>query len=502
MSTDYDLIVIGGGATGLTAAGVSANLGARTLLIEQARLGGDCTWHGCIPSKALLSTAHVAHVARKAGRFGVHTGEVSVNFPEVMAHMRALREKIYEDADTPERYEGMGVDVRQGQARFVDSRTIEITLKQGGANRLSARRFVIATGAAPFIPPIRGIDEAGYLTNETIFEQTEQPGHLMILGGGPVGTEMAQAFHRLGSNVTVIDRQPRILHRDDEELARLMQKTLEGEGVRFAMQAHVSAIRVREGLIEILFQHGRASLRETSPQTATRETLCGDALLVATGRSANVAHLGLEAAGVAFDERGIHVDDRCRTTQRGIYAAGDVTGRFAFTHVGEHAAKVAVMNALLRMPSKIDGAHLTWATYADPELAHVGATETQLREWGIRYETLRFPYDKIDRAVIDGEDTGWIKVHARPRDGKIFGASILGARAGDLICEFALAMRRGIRLRHISDTIHPYPSYGLGVRRTADQWYVRRRTPGRVRLIKRLLGYRGPVIEYDPEEIV
>ena len=496
MPTDYDLIVIGGGAAGLTASGVGASFGARTLMVEQARLGGDCTWYGCVPSKALLSAAHAAHSARRAGEFGVRTGDVSANFPEVIARVHALREQIYEEADAPEIYEKMGIDVKQGTARFTNPGTIEIT-SDGTTERFSARRFIIATGGRAFIPPIRGLRDAPFLTNETIFELTEQPRRLIVLGAGPIGTEMAQAFRRLGSEVTVIDREPRILFRDDEELAGMLQVRLEEEGIRYVLNANVSSVQERGDGIDVMIEGGG-----TSDEHSENLVLHGDALLVATGREPNAAALNLEAAGVTYDARGIKVDDRCRTSRSGIYAAGDVTGRFAFTHMSEHMAKVAVMNALLKAPAKIDAAHLPWTTYADPELAHVGATEDALRAAGRKYETLRFPYDKIDRAITEREDYGMIKVHARPRDGKILGASILGARGGDLICELALAMRRGVSLRHISDAIHPYPSYGLGVRRAADQWYIKRYSPALIRVLKRLFGYRGRVLEYGPDQIV
>ena len=421
---------------------------------------------------------------------------MSADFSEVIAGVHALRDHIYEEADAPEIYENMGIDVKQGTARFTDSRTIEIVSDET-TERFSARRFVIATGGRAFVPPIKGLRDASCLTNETIFELTEQPRRLIVLGAGPIGTEMAQAFRRLGSEVTVIDRESRILFRDDEELSGMLQARLEQEGIRYVLNANVSSVQERENGIDMLIDSAG-----TSGENSENLVLHGDALLVAAGRKPNVAALNLEAAGVAYDAQGVKVDDRCRTSRSGIYAVGDVTGRFAFTHMSEHMAKVAAMNALLKMPAKIDAAHLPWTTYADPELAHVGATEDALRAAGRKYETLRFPYNKIDRAITEREEYGMIKVHARPRDGKIFGASILGARGGDLICELALAMRRGISLRHISDAIHPYPSYGLGVRRAADQWYIKRYSPALIRVLKRLFGYRGRVLEYGPDEIV
>ena len=277
MPTDYDLIVIGGGAAGLTASGVGASFGARTLMVEQARLGGDCTWYGCVPSKALLSAAHAAHSARRCGEFGVRTGEVSVDFSEVIAGVHALRDHIYEEADAPEIYENMGIDVKQGTARFTNPGTIEIA-SDGATERFSARRFIIATGGRAFIPPIKGLREVPCLTNETIFELTEQPRHLIVLGAGPIGTEMAQAFRRLGSEVTVIDREPRILFRDDEELAGMLQARLEEEGIRYVLNANVSSVQERGDGIAVRIDGGG-----TSGENPENLVLHGDALLVAAG---------------------------------------------------------------------------------------------------------------------------------------------------------------------------------------------------------------------------
>ncbi|GIV57924.1 MAG: mercuric reductase [Rhodothermaceae bacterium] len=489
MAYDYDLIVIGGGAAGLTASGLGAILGARTLMIERDRLGGDCTWHGCVPSKTLLKTAQVAHYIRHAGHYGLTDQPLEVDFARVMQRLRSLRQAIYEEADAPERYERLGVDVRHGAARFLDPHTLEID-RTDETDRVTGRYILIATGARAAVPPLPGLDTVPYLTNETLFDLDRLPGHLAVVGAGPIGTEMAQAFRRLGSEVTVIDMAPRILTNDDEELAALLLGALEQEGIRFVLDAGVQEVRRDgDGLVLVVEQRG------------TRRAIRADALLVATGRRPNLDGLNLDAAGVEHTRQGITVDERGRTSQRHIYAAGDVTGRFQFTHMSEHMAKVAVTNALLKVPMSFDTKHVPWVTYTDPELAHVGATEAHLQEAGTRYEVFRFPYDRIDRAITDSETTGLIKVFARPR-GKILGVSILGARAGELIGEFALAQRNGISLRRIADTIHPYPTYGLGVRRAADQWYVRRQMPGLMRLVKKLFGYRGTVHTFDRDEVV
>ena len=488
-----DLIVIGGGAGGLTAAGVGANLGAKTLMVERDRLGGDCTWHGCVPSKALLKSAKIAHDVRKAGDYGIDATLHQVDFQRVMERVRDLRDEIYEEDDHPRNFEDMGIDVRHGHARFVDDHTIEITADNGRTARIRGRYIVIAAGASAFVPPIEGLDTVPHLTNETLFELEEQPERLAVVGSGPIGTEMAQAFQRLGTQVTVFETQDRILHKDNEELARMLQDTLRDEGVQYRCGARVTRVDQQEdGSIRV----------EATTEDGTTKHAEADALLLATGRRPNLDGLGLDAAGIDYTERGITVDDRCRTNQSHIYAVGDVTGRYQFTHMSEHMAKTAVTNAILKLPQKIDTTHVPWVTFTDPELGHVGATEADLNERGVDFQTYRFPYTKVDRAVTDGETTGLIKVFAKSWNGKILGASVLGAHAGELISEYAVAMKNGVTLRHLSDTIHPYPSYGLAARRAADQWYAQKQSTTVTKILQTVFGYEGPVIEPDPDRIV
>ena len=460
---DFDLAVVGGGAGGLTAAGVGASLGMSVVLIESKKLGGDCTWHGCVPSKTLIRAAKVAQEIRTAGRFGIEQSEPNVDFAAVMGRVRAVRQEIYEDADAPEKYEKMGIALRFGQARFLDPHALDV-----GGELVTARYFVLATGSRPKLPELAGLESGGYLTNETLFEQEILPERLAIVGGGPIGIEMAQAFQRLGSRVTVHLKGDRILPQDDRELTEILREKLTGEGVRF--------------------------VNGSAPRHASE--LDADAILVATGRMPNIESLNLERAGVTASAEGIVIDERCRTSARHIFAVGDVVaGRGRFTHVAEHMAKVALTNIALGIPARLETKVIPRVTFTDPELAHVGASEGPA--------LYRFPFSKVDRALTDGDSEGWIKVWATKPMGRILGVSILGPHAGDLIAEWALAMKNGVSLRQIADTIHPYPTYGLANRRAADQWYVRSQSVSLIRWVQRLRGFRGPLPDLsDPERIV
>ena len=494
MSFDYDVIVIGGGAAGLTAAGVSASLGAKTALIEEKKLGGDCTWHGCIPSKTLLKSAKVASIVRGAAAFGVKTGEPEIDFGAVMKRVLDIQEQVYHDADAPEIYEKMGVTVIEGRGAFEDEHTVRVSVKGGEELALKGRNIVIATGSRPVQPPVSGLDAVAYLTNETLFSLKTLPKRLLVIGAGPIGIEMSQAFVRFGSNVTVFDFGDRILPKDHPELTALLQDILAGEGIDFRLDSAVTGVAASGGTITVTAE---------KRNTGTTATVEGDALLVAAGRTPNIESLGLEAAGIETYERGIRVNESCQTSRHHIYACGDVTGSAQFTHMAEHMAKVAASRMLTHLPMRTDEKHLPWCTYTDPELAHVGATEEELKKKRISYETYRFPFDRIDRAITESETDGWIRVYAAGFDGSIYGADILGAHAGDLISEFALAMRNGVTLRQMSDTIHPYPSYALGNRRAADQWYVSKQSGALVGMLQFFFGYQGRMPDTsDPDRIV
>lgn len=492
MSYEYDVVVIGGGSAGLTSSGIAANFGAKTMMIEKDKLGGDCTWNGCIPSKTLIKTASVLHNARRAAEFGLDIDLVNVNSGKVMAHIDRIRREVYHDADRPEIFEKMGIEVVKGEATFHDDHTILIKGGEGNERKVTTKYVFICAGAKAFVPPIPGISDVDVLTNESMFEIHDLPEKLVIIGAGPIGTEMAQSFNRLGTQVHVLDMAPGILVNDDPELTEILRLKLAEEGVNYYLESSVERIEKITGGVRVIFrQNGEESFVE------------GDRLLVATGRRANIDTLNPGAAGVETWKGGIRVNDKCRTSKKNIYAIGDVTGEYQFTHMSEHMAKIAATNALLKIPMKIDRKHVPWVTYTDPELGHVGATEKELREKGVKFEVYRFPFNKIDRAVTDGNTTGMIKIFAKKWNGKILGATVLGSHAGEIISQYALAMRNGISLRNFADTIHPYPTYGLGARRAADQWYIKNQSETLVKWIRRIFGYKGDIPDYsDSERIV
>jgi pyruvate/2-oxoglutarate dehydrogenase complex dihydrolipoamide dehydrogenase (E3) component len=500
MSYEYDMVVIGGRAAGLTAAGMAALLGAKTALIEEHRLGGDCTWVGCVPSKTLLRASKTAHEMKTADRFGFVPVQPEIPFSHVMEHVRRTREHIYKDADAPPNLEKLGVEIILGSARFTDPHSIEIQNRSGKPHRLTARFFVIASGSRPKVLA----SSAPVLTNESIFELESQPKRLLIIGAGPVGIEMARAFERLGSEVTVVAPGDRILPRDDPRQARKLEDGLAREGVSFIFGQRVAGLDKYGDDLVAMLKNGR--------------TFTCDAALAAIEREPATKSLQLDKAGVRFSERGIDIDAHCRTSQRHIYATGDVTGRYQFTHMGEHMSKIAITNAILRWPKKLDEKHVVWSTFTDPELAHLGESEADLEGRQAKYSTYRFPFkelaqdgpsaaaripdtvlaarralcafEKLDRAVTEAETTGEVKVFT-DRSGKILGASILGAHAGEMIAEYALAMRNGLRLSRIADTIHPYPTYMLGNRRAADHFVARQLDSPLLAFLEKILDYSG-----------
>ena len=467
MTYDYDMIVIGAGAAGLTAAGMSALLGAKTALIEEHRLGGECTWTGCIPSKTLLRAARLAHEMRTADRFGLAVSAPQFSFGGLMQHVRAIRQQVYEQADAPPNMERLGVEVIAGSAQFTGPHSIQVS-----GRVWTSRYFVIATGSRPKQPKF----SEPCLSNETLFEINALPARLLVLGGGPIGMEMAQAFQRLGSTVTIVGSDSRILPKDDPQHARMLQDCLASEGISFILGHKASAVERQGGELSATLDDSR--------------TIRCDAVLAAIGREANMANLKLESAGVEYGARGIRVDRRCRTNQKHIFATGDVTGQHQFTHMAEHMSKVAVTNAILGWPATVDEKHAVWSTFTEPELAHLGESEAELSKRGARYLIYRLPFEKLDRAITEAQTGGEIKVMAT-KSGQILGASIIGANAGEMISEYALAMRNGISLSKIAATIHPYPTYALGNRKTADLASFKQLDSPLLALFGKLRGLRG-----------
>lgn len=489
---EFDAIVIGGGAAGLTASGIAANLGAKTMMIESHLLGGDCTWTGCVPSKVILKAGKIAHQIKTASTYGLIDSEPEINFQNVIKHVHKVREEVYEDADRPEIFEEMGIEVVFGKGVFKDKHTIEIKLHDGTTRTVTGKYFFIATGARAAVPPIEGLDSVEYLTNESLFEIDQLPEELMIIGGGPIGVEMSQAFANLGSKPVIIDMADQIMQNDDAELVQILMDELKNQGVSFELGSSIKKISRNGDKIQVhIEQSGKARIIE------------GSHLLMATGRRPNIEELNLESAGISYTKKGITVNNSCQTNVSHIYAIGDVSGRYQFTHMSEHMAKVATTKALLKLPMSLDTKHVPWATYTEPELAHVGAKEDELISKGTKFETYRFPYSKIDRAITEGQTTGLIKIYASKLTGKIYGASVVGAHAAEMISEYALAMKNGVTLRKLADTIHPYPSWVLGARRAADQWYIKNQSEGTVKWIKRIFGYKGEIPDYsDPDRIV
>ena len=466
---DYDVAVLGGGAAGLAAAGFAGVLGARTALIEPDRLGGECTWTGCVPSKTLLRAARAAHEARNAGALGLET-TLRVNFSGVMDRVHEVRTKIYDAADAPPNMARYGVDVIRAAARFVNSRTV--SLEGDGPTRLRARWFVIATGSRPKRPAL----SVPMLDNETVWDLESLPRRLLVLGSGPVGIETAQAFQRLGSEVTVVTSDRRILERDDEECSAVLQRRLIRDGIRFEFGCEVIAAHALEGALA-------ATLSD-------RRTLHADAIFAAVGREPRTESLDLANAGVKIRDGRIAVDSHCRTTARNIFASGDVTTTARFTHVAESMSYVAVMNAVVGYPARFDESELTWTTFTEPELAHVDKSEEQLRREKRPYTVSRFGFEHLDRAITDDAAEGLVKLMLTPR-GRILGATIVGERAGDVIAEVALARKHGISASGLSGTLHGYPTYAMAVRRAADYYVLRGRTRPLLAVLRRLRGLRG-----------
>ena len=448
-----DICVIGGGSGGLSVAAAAAAFGVPVVLVEKGKMGGDCLNTGCVPSKALLAAAKHAQGFRANG-FGIAPARPEIDFSKVHDHVHGVIAAIA-PVDSKERFTGLGVRVIEGAARFTDAQTVAA----GEDIIVKARRFVIATGSSPAVPPIPGLDRTPHLTNESIFDLTERPEHLIVIGGGPIGLEMAQAFRRLGAKVTVIEAL-RPLAKDDPECAAVVLAQLEHEGIDIRSGAKVVRVEQTGDAVQVVVAAGDGE-----------EAVQGSHLLVATGRKPATEGLGLDAAGIKHERTGIIVDKGLRTTNKKVYAIGDVAGRAQFTHVANYHAGLVIRNALFRLPVKADDGIIPWVTYTDPELAHVGLTEDQARERHRRIRILRWPFRDNDRAEAERTPYGHIKV-VTSKGGRILGATIVGTHAGELIATWSLAISQGLNIRAFTGMIVPYPTRAEISKRAAITYFT------------------------------
>jgi pyruvate/2-oxoglutarate dehydrogenase complex dihydrolipoamide dehydrogenase (E3) component len=463
-----DLCVIGGGSAGLSVAAGASQMGAEVVLIEGHKMGGDCLNYGCVPSKALLAAGKMARLARESQSFGIRYRQPEIEFAAVHDHVKGVIAAIAPH-DSVERFEGLGVRVIQAMARFTSPSEVE-----AAGRRVRAKRFVLATGSRPLIPPIPGLESIDYLTNETVFDLTECPKRLIIIGGGPIGCELGQAFRDLGAEVTIAEMFS-IMPKDDPELVDLLRRRLSGAGIRLFEKSKVVGVRkTADGLAVQLERDGR------------EESLEGTHLLLAAGRKPNLDELGLEKAGVAYERGGVQVDRRLRTTNRKIYAAGDVAGSYQFTHMAAYHAGIVIKNALFRLPAKTEEHAVPWVTYTDPELAHVGWDESEARRRHGEIRVLRWPFAENDRAQTERRTEGFVKVIATRR-GKILGASILGAHAGELIHPWVLAVSQGLKIAAVATMIAPYPTLGEAGKRAAGSFYTEKLFSERTKRLVRFL---------------
>ncbi|WP_027714298.1 dihydrolipoyl dehydrogenase [Desulfuromonas sp. TF] len=453
---DYNVVVIGAGSAGLVASYIAAAVKAKVALIEKHKMGGDCLNTGCVPSKALIRSARMLSYFRRAGEFGIGQANVDFKFAEVMDRVHRVIDKV-EPHDSAERYTSLGVDCLQGGARITSPWTVEVN-----GRALTTRAIVVATGASPFVPLIKGLDRIDFLTSDNLWQVRELPRRLVVLGGGPIGCEMTQAFARFGSQVTQVEMGPRIMPREDEDVSEFIRRRLESEGVRVLTGHAAKEVKVEESRKVLICEN------DGSPVEVEF-----DAILVAVGRKANTDGFGLEELGVRLEKRGtVETDPFLRTNFPNIFCAGDVAGPYQFTHTAAHQAWYAVVNALFGQLKKFraDYRVIPWCTFTDPEVARVGLSEAEAKEKIIDYEVTRFELAELDRAIAEGEEHGWVKVLTPPGKDKILGAAIVGSHAGDLLAEFVLAMKHGIGLNKILGTIHAYPTLAEANKMAAGAW--------------------------------
>ncbi|WP_425409656.1 dihydrolipoyl dehydrogenase family protein [Hyphococcus sp.] len=459
-----DLCIIGAGSGGLSVAAGAAQLGRKVVLIEKGEMGGDCLNTGCVPSKALIAAASRAHAIRHAQKYGISSADPDIDFAAVMDHVHSAIATI-EPNDSQERFERLGVTVLRDHAKFTGPREVE-----AGGETVTAKHFVIATGSTPFVPPIDGLEETPFLTNETIFNNKTRPEHLIVIGGGPIGAEMAQAHRRLGSNVTIIESGT-ILNREDHSLVEIVRAQLTQDGVDLIENAKASRVETTDSGVRV---------------TIGARAIDGTHVLVAVGRKPTVDGLNLEAAGVEYDKNGVNTDDRLRTTNSRIYAIGDVAGGRQFTHVAGYHASVIVRNILFKLPSKNKEHLAPRVTYCDPELAQVGLTESDARERYKDVKAAQWCFDENDRAITEKNTHGFVKV-VTDNKGRILGAGIVGRNAGDLLAPWILAYSSGLKIKAFTDMIAPYPTRSEAGKRAASAWYTPTLFSNRTRRLVRLL---------------
>ncbi|MBX7165309.1 MAG: mercuric reductase [Pirellulales bacterium] len=469
----YNLVAVGGGTAGIISALGAAGLGGRAALVEKHLLGGDCLNYGCVPSKALIRAARAFYDAQQLDEFGTRAAPPTIDFAAVMERMRRLRAGISHH-DSAQRFAGLGVDVHLGAARFTGPDRLEV-----GGQTLRFTRAVVATGARAAVPAIPGLVATGYLTNETVFSLVELPRRLIVVGAGPIGCELAQAFRRFGSEVSLVQRAPTILHREDPAAAQVVLDQLRREGIQVYLGAETLEAR-RSGDDRLLKIRAGAETHE----------LVADAILVGAGRQANVEDLGLEAAGVQFDARGVQIDDFLRTTNPRIYAAGDVAGSYQFTHAADAMARACLRNALFFGRARLSALVVPRCTYTDPEVAHVGLTPREAAERNLAIDSYRADLASVDRAILDGDTRGFAVVHTRRGRGQVVGATIVARHAGEMIGEVSLLMTKSLSLAALSETIHCYPTQVEVLKRIADSYQRTRLTPRVAGLFRRWLAWQ------------
>jgi len=469
-SFDYDIGILGGGAAGLTVAAGAAQIGAKTLLVEkEGKLGGDCLYYGCVPSKTLIKTAHVYHLMKNAKEFGLPEIILSpVDYGDIRERIQSVI-SVIQKHDSKERFCKLGAQVEFGDAIFIDEHTIRLNEK-----KYNAKTWVIATGSSPALPPIEGLDKTHYITNKEIFSLEKLPQSMIILGGGPIGIEFAQAFTRLGTKVSVVERLSQILSADDKDLTDMVMDILKAEGVEFYLDSSVISTRDIGDEKEVVFKKGDET-----------RSIRAEALLVATGRKANTGGMGLEDIGVELDRRGIKLDAKLRTSQRHIYGAGDVTGTYQFTHAAGYEGGVVLSNAIFHFPRKVNYTLFPWVTYSDPELGSIGMNEKAAQAAGIKYSAWTEEFKDNDRSLAEGEKTGKVKMLLDEKE-KPIGVQILGPRAGDLLNEWVTVMNGKVKLTTLASAVHPYPTLGEINKRVAGSFIGTKVFSGKVKKVLKL----------------